>query len=136
GSRNEELGGDRDEEGREEERELAPPEARLEPRASHRADRRGQADERGRAGMDTSVVGVEERPGERRHSDRRERGRHRVTLLEARGENEQRHDDDPASDPEERAEEARREADDDELHRRIVGRWPPTSWRSSQRRRS
>jgi len=53
-------------------------------------------------------------------ADRRERRRHRRTLVEPGEEDQKRHDHDSSADPEQRTEEPGGEADEDELHGRIV----------------
>lgn len=70
--------------------------------------------------MDVATGGVRDRPHRGDDPDRREGRRHGGPLLEPGEQDQQRHDDDPAADPEQRTEEARGEADCNETHGRIV----------------
>jgi trehalose 6-phosphate phosphatase len=63
---------------------------------------------------------VRDRSDERDDSDRGQGGRHRRPLRELIDEDQERHDDEPATDAEERAEEAGDQADENEPHGRIV----------------
>ena len=69
--------------------------------------------------MHVAAHGVRDRPDHRDQPDCGQRRGHGTPLLEAREQDQERHHDDPASDPEERAEEAGDEADENE-HGRIV----------------
>ena len=70
--------------------------------------------------MDVAAGRIRDRPDRSDQADRGEGRRHRGPLLEPDKEDEQRDDDDSATDPEQRTEEARDEADCDQAHGRIV----------------
>src|SRR5205823_11904025 len=80
-----------------------------------------QPDHCRRARLELAVERVRHRPHQRDQGNGGERGGHRGPCAVARGQDQERHDDDPAADAEERAEEAREEADGDEPHGRILG---------------
>jgi trehalose 6-phosphate phosphatase len=88
----------------------------LERRAPDSPNRRGQTDQRRVGGTDLAVKRVRGDPRERGHADRRKGRRRRGAGLPRAEEEEERHDHDPAADPEQRAEEAGDEADEHEPH--------------------
>jgi trehalose 6-phosphate phosphatase len=70
--------------------------------------------------VDVAAGRIRDRPDRSDQADRGEGRRHRRALLEPDEQDEQRDDDDPATDPEQRTEEACDEADCDQAHGRIV----------------
>jgi trehalose 6-phosphate phosphatase len=70
--------------------------------------------------MDITAGRIRDRPDGGDQPDRCKRGSHRRPFVEPDQQDEQRHDDDTATDPEQRAEEPGDQADENERHGRIV----------------
>ena len=101
------------EQRRKAERERAHRQALLQRRAAERAERRGDSNKRRVHRSHLAVEDVDDDTGRRGDADRGERGRRRGAHLPASGQQEQRHDHDPAADAEQCAEETGDEPDED-----------------------
>jgi trehalose 6-phosphate phosphatase len=115
-----EVHADGSEEGCEAEGERLGGQALLKPRAGDGADRGRHAEESGVERADLRVEGIGDHADECDEADCRERRRHGGPLEDVSREEKERHDDDPATNPEERAEEARNQADGEQPHRLIL----------------